>query len=142
MSNALTGIGGAGQIAAGLAACATGAGCVIGIPLIVLGVSNIGESVTAFMSPTGDGFNLTQAAIQEAFDFSDQHAVAANAVLNLTADLAGLNVLAVPKYLAKMTPRYSSDFRAVRWSITPAGLAINGATTTSTAANAILSQDE
>ncbi len=91
-------MGGVGQIGAGVAACSTVAGCVVGAPLIVLGVSNVGEAATGFLHPNGEGFNLTQAALQEGFSLSGETATAANAVVNLSADIAGLNILAVPKH--------------------------------------------
>ncbi|MER2490298.1 hypothetical protein [Catenovulum sediminis] len=102
----------------GVAACSTGLGCVAGVSLIVLGVSNIGEAGTGFAAPDGKGFNLTGAAIERGFDAlgtenSADLAAKTNAVINLTADLAGLNVPSLAKngfklFVAYFRPNCSS----------------------------------
>ena len=38
------------------------------VPLIVLGVSNIGEAGTGFAATDGQGFSLTGAGIERGFD--------------------------------------------------------------------------
>ncbi|MDO6428032.1 hypothetical protein Q4489_13510 [Thalassotalea sp. 1_MG-2023] len=125
ISNSITGLGGTGQIGAGYVACSTGLGGLIGAPLIVLGVSNAGESLTGFLHRRGEGFNLTQEAIKVQFRMTEKEAAATNAIINLTADLLGLNLLTLPKSMRTLSPRYSTDFKAVKHDLGNSGLVLN-----------------
>ena len=142
INNGLTGAGGAAQIAAGVAACSTGIGCIAGIPLIVLGASNVGEAVTGFTAPDGKGFNLTGAAIEQGFEALDMEnsadlAVKTNAIVNLTADLAGLNVPSLAKSGFKLFRQIPTDYVRAVDNATTTGLIINAGSTVNTTVNAL-----
>ncbi|MGD9583326.1 MAG: RHS repeat-associated core domain-containing protein [Lysobacterales bacterium] len=95
VSNVTNGAGGVAEIASGVALCSTGAACVVGIPVIVFGASNIGEAATGLNSVDGKGFNLVNASIETGLKSLDdpdaeRNAVGLGSALNLLADLASL----------------------------------------------------
>lgn len=141
--NGLNGIGGFAQIAAGVVACSTGVGCIAGTPLIVLGVSNIGEAATGFAAANGQGFNFTQGAIQRGvgslgFENASGIATKTNAVVNLTFDLAGLNAPAIARRGFSLYYKLPNDYTArVIDGVTRTGLVLQGATTVNTTINAV-----
>lgn len=129
VGNTINGLGGLGQIGTGVAACATGLGCVAGVPLIVLGVSNVGESITSMISTDSVGFNL----VQQSLNLSP----ATNSVVNLTADLAGLNAPAIAKGSWKLFIRMPSDYTAIKYQTSRAGVVLNAASTANTTVNGV-----
>ncbi|MCY4045938.1 MAG: hypothetical protein OXE99_12765 [Cellvibrionales bacterium] len=128
VGNTINGLGGLGQIGTGVLACSTGLGCVAGIPLIVLGISNVGESATSMMASDSKGFNLVQSALGLS--------PAQNALLNLTADLAGLNAPAVAKSGWKLFNNVPTDFSStIKYQSSKAGLILNATSTVNTTVN-------
>ncbi|MBK7168802.1 MAG: hypothetical protein IPH83_06020 [Gammaproteobacteria bacterium] len=126
VQNTIDLLGGGGQIAAGVAACATIGGCVAGIPLVVLGVSNVGEAATSMMAADSTGFNLVKQSLQ----LSNS----TNAVINLSADLAGLNAPGLAKGGFRLFRNIPSDYGGLKYEMTRAGVLLQAASTASTAA--------
>ncbi|MDB0047794.1 DUF4225 domain-containing protein, partial [Porticoccaceae bacterium] len=146
VSNGANGIGGIAQVAAGVAACSTGAGCVAGVPLIVLGVSNITEAGTGFAAPDGQGFSLTGAAIEQGFEALGSEnaadlAIKTNAVVNLTADLAGLNAPSLAKNGMKLFRNIPTDYVKAIDNATTTGLILEAGAVTNTTINAVAPND-
>jgi len=145
--NGLTVVGGGAQVFVGVGLCSTGLGCALGGPLIVFGTSNVIEGGSGLLHPEGEGFSITKAAIDRVPGVSGNTATKINAVINLTLDLASLNVAHAPASAAALakashsgaTLRVISDgdtaFVAVapKFDSTQTGLVINAileATTT------------
>ena len=117
-------------------------GCIAGVPLIVLGISNIGEAGTGLAASDGQGFNLTQAAIQQGFEAgglanSPELALKTNAVINLTADLAGLNVPSLTKNSFSLFRNIPTDYVRAIDNATSTGLVIQAGSTVNTTVNAL-----
>jgi len=102
--NGLSIIGGLGLTAAGIALCSTGAGCLIGAPIMAHGLNGIYEGTVGFY----EGNSNIQGPLREGYKASAKALGFNESVGNLTYDLVdmGLSVRGKLQLVPKLTSRY------------------------------------
>lgn len=105
--NGLSIIGGLGLTAAGIALCSTGAGCLIGAPIMAHGLNGIYEGTVGFYEGNSD----IQGPLREGYKASAKALGFNESVGNLTYDLVdmGLSIRGKLQLVPKLTRRYGEN---------------------------------